>query len=182
MDEKFFILALDIGTSSLKAGLFNQRYDLIFSGKVDYAYDTYGMHVQLDPEKIWKAFLNVTQKLKGYLERVELVVQCVLSPSLIPMDESGDPLYPSIIHWDRRSVKQAREALSLVGKEKFLELAGNLPYPGGISLTSLLWIKEFTSEGRAWKISSRIFLAVSSSMSLGLIVLLASCFHDHLIM
>ena len=142
MVEKSYILALDIGTSSLKAGLFNQRYDLVFSGKEDYAYDTYGMHVQMDPEKIWKAFLNVTQKLKGYLEKVELVVQCVLSPSLIPMDESGAPLYPSIIHWDRRSVKQAREALSLIGKEKFLELAGNLPYPGGISLTSLLWIKE----------------------------------------
>jgi sugar (pentulose or hexulose) kinase len=58
------------------------------------------------------------------------------------MDESGNPLYPSIIHWDRRSIKQAKRALSQVGKERFLKLAGNLPYPGGISLTSLLWIKD----------------------------------------
>jgi len=58
------------------------------------------------------------------------------------MDESGNPLYPSIIHWDRRSIKQARKALALIGKERFLRLAGNLPYPGGISLTGLLWLKE----------------------------------------
>jgi len=153
MDGRRFILALDIGTSSLKAGLFDQGYNLVLTDKEDYAYDTRGMHVQMDPEKIWKAFLNVAQKLKDYSDRVELIVQCVLSPSLIPMDEAGDPLYPSIIHWDRRSVKQAREALFLIGKEKFLALAGNLPYPGGISLTSLLWIKEKEPEifGKAFK-------------------------------
>lgn len=142
MTGKPYILALDIGTSSLKAGLFDQNCNLILTDKVDYTYDTCGMHVQMDPEKIWKAFLNVAENLRSHLDRVEMVVQCVLSPSLIPMDETGNPLYPSIIHWDRRSVKQAREALSLIGKEKFLELAGNLPYPGGISLTSLLWVKE----------------------------------------
>ncbi len=142
MKTKSYILALDIGTSSLKAGLFDQNYDLIFSDKVDYTYDTYGMHVQMDPEKIWKAFIAVTRKIKDYLDRIELVVPCVLSPSLIAMDESGNPLYPSIIHWDRRSTQQARKALSQIGKERFLKLAGNLPYPGGISLTSLLWIKE----------------------------------------
>ena len=65
MKENHYILALDIGTSSLKAGLFDQNYDLIFSDKVDYSYDTYGMCVQLDPEKIWKAFIAVTEKVQG---------------------------------------------------------------------------------------------------------------------
>ncbi len=144
--REHYILALDIGTSSLKAGLFDQNYDLIVTDKVDYAFETHGMNVQMDPEKIWKAFLKVAGRLRDFSARIELVVQCVLSPSLIPMDESGNPLYPSIIHWDRRSTVQARKALSLIGKERFLRLAGNLPYPGGISLTSLLWIKEKESQ------------------------------------
>jgi sugar (pentulose or hexulose) kinase len=63
----------------------------------------------MEPEKIWRAFLNVSEKLKDHLDKVELVVQSVLSPSLIPMDASGYPLYPSIIHWDRRSVKQEKK-------------------------------------------------------------------------
>ena len=53
MKTKSYILALDIGTSSLKAGLFDQNYDLIFSDKVDYTYDTYGMHVQMDVSNWW---------------------------------------------------------------------------------------------------------------------------------
>jgi hypothetical protein len=53
--------------------------------------------------------------------------------------------------------------------------------------SSLLWIMSSTSEGRAWKISSSISLAVSSSKSLGLIICLVSNglaprLHDHLIM
>jgi xylulokinase len=142
MRKNLYILALDIGTSSLKAGIFDRNDNLVFTDKEDYEYETIGMHVQMDPEKIWRAFLSVTRKVSDYLDKVELIVQCVLSPSLIPMDETGDPLYPSIIHWDRRSVKQAKKALSQIGKERFLKLAGNLPYPGGISLTSLLWIKD----------------------------------------
>lgn len=123
---RHYILALDIGTSSLKAGLFDQNDNLVTTDKVDYPFETEGMNVQMDPEKIWKAFLKVAGRLGDYSGRIELVVQCVLSPSLIPMDESGNPLYPSIIHWDRRSVLQARKALSLIGKERFLRLAGNL--------------------------------------------------------
>jgi xylulokinase len=142
MRKDRYILALDIGTSSLKAGIFDRNDNLVLTDKEDYEYETIGMHVQMDPEKIWRAFLKVARKVSDYLDKVELIVQCVLSPSLIPMDESGNPLYPSIIHWDRRSVKQARKALAIIGKERFLALAGNLPYPGGISLTGLLWIKE----------------------------------------
>jgi xylulokinase len=146
MKMRSYFLALDIGTSSLKAGLFDRDYNLVKTDKVDYAFETQGMNVQMDPEKIWKAFLKVARRLEAYSGKIELIVQCVLSPSLIPMDQSGDPLYPSILHWDRRSAKQAKRALALIGKERFLRSAGNLPYPGGISLTSLLWIKENENE------------------------------------
>ena len=153
MGKERYILALDIGTSSLKAGLFDQQGRLVLTDKVDYTYEAEGMCVQIDPEKIWKAFLRVMKILRSYLGQVDLLVPCTLSPSLIPMDESGTPLYPSILHWDRRSVKQARKALALIGKERFLRSAGNLPYPGGISLTSLLWIKE--NEPEIFKKASR---------------------------
>jgi sugar (pentulose or hexulose) kinase len=58
------------------------------------------------------------------------------------MDAHGCPLYPVILHLDRRSYRQAVWALEQVGEEKFLQTAGNLPIPGGISVTSLLWLKE----------------------------------------
>jgi sugar (pentulose or hexulose) kinase len=142
MNRKGAILALDIGTSSLKAGLFDAENRLVRSTKVNYDYETSGMSVQIDPEKIWKAFLTVVKRMAGHLGGIDLIVPCTLSPSLIPMDRKGDPLYPAILHWDRRSAGQARKALALIGKDRFLKTAGNLPYPGGISLTSLLWLKD----------------------------------------
>ncbi|MBE0479033.1 hypothetical protein IBX65_07970 [Candidatus Aerophobetes bacterium] len=142
MKKKPYTLAVDIGTSSLKAALFDESFNTLLTEKFDYSYQTYGMNVQVDPEDVWKGFLAVTKRMQSYLDKVELVVPCVFSPALISMDEEGTPLYPAIIHWDRRSIKQAKWALSKIGKDKFLKVAGNLPYPGGISVTSILWIKE----------------------------------------
>jgi len=142
LDEKSYILALDIGTSSLKVGLFNRNLQMLTTRRAEYSYHSSGMCFQIEPEKVWKAFLKVMEELRDYLNKVELIVPCVFSPALMALDEDGNALYPAIIHWDRRSVKQAKEALAKVGKEKFLRIAGNIPYPGGISLTSILWLKE----------------------------------------
>ena len=146
MNKKPYILALDIGTSSIKAALVDKDFHILVTEKVDYSYQTHGTYVQTEPEKIWKAFLKVIKKMAEDLSTIKLVVQCVFSPALIALDESGDPLYPAIIHWDRRSIKQAKKALLKIGKKKFLETAGNIPYPGGISVTSILWIKENKGE------------------------------------
>ena len=62
------------------------------------------------------------------------------------MDGNGDPLHPIILHLDRRSYEQARWALNRVGEDNFLQIAGNLPIPGGISVTSLLWIRDNAPE------------------------------------
>jgi len=142
MKQAAYVLALDMGTSSTKAGLFDRDFNLVLTDKVDYEYETEGMKVEIHPEKIWKAFLQVMERLKDYAPKIDLIAPCFLSPSLIPMDESGNALYPSILHWDRRSAEQGRRALALIGGDRFLSLAGNLPYPGGISLTGLLWLKE----------------------------------------
>ncbi len=146
------ILALDIGTSSLKAGLFDEGERLLGTRTVDYALDTDGPAVGIDPGTIWKAFLAVTRGLGPDAARVECVVPCALSPSLVLMDRDGAPLYPAILHWDRRSVREAREALATIGREEFLARAGNIPYPGSISLSSLLWLRRHEPDvfGRAY--------------------------------
>ncbi len=75
-------------------------------------------------------------------KQVDAISLSTLCPSLLPLDADGDPLYPVILHLDRRSYRQAVWALERIGEEKFLRSAGNLPIPGGISLTSLLWIRD----------------------------------------
>ena len=139
-----YILAVDAGTSSLKSVLFDENFVAVTQDRVEYNYEADGLSVQIHPDLVWQAFLKVTRNLKekGYARKVELIVPCVFSPALIAMDAEGTPLFPAIIHWDRRSIKQARKAVRIIGKERFLQVAGNIPYPGGISLTSMLWLKE----------------------------------------
>lgn len=139
-----YILTIDAGTSSLKSVLFDENFSPVAQERVEYPYEAHGLSVQIDPNVVWQAFLRVTKSLeeRGYAKNVALIVPCVFSPALIAMDSEGSPLFPAIIHWDRRSVQQARKAVRIIGKERFLQVAGNVPYPGGISLTSMLWLKE----------------------------------------
>ena len=100
------------------------------------------MGVEIDPEKIWDAAIKAAGDIAGYRNKIEAVTLCTFCPAMTPMDRQGKALRNSIIHLDRRTYAQARQILGRVGEKRLLDITGNLPFPGGISLTSLLWIKE----------------------------------------
>ncbi len=136
------ILAIDVGTQSLKACVVDRNLSILERTQIFYEPQVKSKNrVEIDAEVLWKAFINACGNLK-FGERVGALSFSTLCPSLLPMDNEGNPLYPVILHLDRRSYRQAIWALKQVGEEKFLATAGNLPIPGGISITSLLWIKE----------------------------------------
>lgn len=136
------ILAVDIGTQSLKACIVDDHLTTLERQQV--FYDPLVKRktwVEIDAEVLWKAFIDACRQ-SGMAREVKAISFSTLCPSLLPMDADGNPLRSIILHMDRRSHRQALWALNRVGEEKFLRIAGNLPIPGGISLTSLLWIKE----------------------------------------
>ena len=140
------ILAIDIGTQSLRAGVLDGQLNILERQQVPLTVRvSRGTHAEMDGEEIWSALVTACRKLH-LRDKVEAVVLSTLCPSLLPMDGSGHPLHPIILHLDRRSEKEARWALQTVGEETFLRIAGNLPIPGGISLTSLLWLKNNAPE------------------------------------
>ncbi|MFW6137995.1 MAG: FGGY-family carbohydrate kinase [Spirochaetota bacterium] len=149
-----YILSADFGTSSLKLCIVDEKLRVVCSGKQEYKYQVKdGAKVEIDPEVVFKSFLQGVKCFEDYLPDVEALAICNLCPSLIPMDDQGKPLYPAIIHLDRRSEAQAKYALDIIGKRRFMQINGNLPFPGGISLTSMLWLKEKLPEvfNSAWK-------------------------------
>ena len=136
------ILAVDVGTQSLKACIVDHNLETLERQQVYYDPQVKRKTwVEIDAEVFWKAFIDACHQLRMAKE-VKAISLSTLCPSLLPMDSNGDPLRPVILHMDRRSYCQALWALNRVGEDKFLSTAGNLPVPGGISLTSLLWIKE----------------------------------------
>ncbi|MBT8344728.1 MAG: hypothetical protein KJO60_12240 [Desulfofustis sp.] len=140
------ILAVDIGTQSLRAGILDGQLNLLERQQVPLTVRvSRGIHAEMDGEEIWSALVAACRRL-DLRDRIGAVVLSTLCPSLLPLDGSGHPLHPVILHLDRRSEEEARWALQTIGEETFLNIAGNLPIPGGISLTSLLWLKNNAPE------------------------------------
>ena len=137
-----YILAVDTGTQSTKASILDRDLNLLETSRVSYTPEVKSKNrVEIKADVLWDAFLKACTSLKMRSEvgALSFATPC---PSLLAMDSEGNPLTPIILHLDRRSHRQAVWALNRVGEDKFLHSAGNLPIPGGISLTSILWIKE----------------------------------------
>jgi xylulokinase len=136
------ILAIDTGTQSIKASIIDRDLNVLETSRVSYVPEVKKKNkVEIRAEVIWDAFLKACTPLKRKSE-VQALSFATPCPSLLAMDSEGNPLTPIILHLDRRSHRQAVWALNRVGEDKFLRTAGNLPIPGGISLTSILWIRD----------------------------------------
>jgi len=136
------VLAVDVGTQSLRATVVDRDFKIIEAARAAYFPRVYSKnYVEIDANTLWQAFIQVCSELTPG-QPLDAVSFATLCPSLLAMDADGRPISPVILHMDRRSYPQARWALDRVGEEKFLAIAGNLPFPGGISATSLLWIRE----------------------------------------
>jgi xylulokinase len=140
------ILAIDVGTQSLRACVIDSELSLLERQQVPYTPQIISRDkVEIDAEILWEALVRACSKLK-LKNRISIVTFSTLCPSLIPIDADGRPLRPIILHLDRRSYSQAQWALQRVEAETFLNIAGNLPIPGGISATSLMWVRDHEPE------------------------------------
>ena len=134
------ILAIDVGTQSLRACIIDTELSVIGRQQISYSPQIKSKdRVEIDAEVLWDALIQACRHLKQK-HTVQAISLSTLCPSLVPMNNQGDPLHPMILHLDRRSYHQAKWALGKVGEDKFLHIAGNLPVPGGISVTSILWL------------------------------------------
>lgn len=136
------ILAIDIGSSSIKSAII--RNGKIISPVARVLFETvYGPNtVEIDGRFILKGLVKAVDALGSRASKVETIAIASLAPSWVAMDHEGIPLTPVVTHQDRRSVSQAMEIEKRVGKARHLKLAGNRPFPGGVSSTTWLWFNQ----------------------------------------
>ena len=135
------VLAVDIGTQSLKASIVDETLSSIERVKISYQPVTHSNNcVEINIEVLWNAFLQACRKLND--TNIECISFSTLCPSLLLMNKKGEALTPVILHLDRRSQIQSDWIVENIGLEKFKSISGNPPISGGISVTSMLWIKD----------------------------------------
>lgn len=137
------ILAIDVGTSVLKLGVFSSTLE-----KRSEARRAYDPHVydngkaDIDPEAWWQALRESCAEVRDSLASVGTISLSVTTPALTPMAADGTPLAPAVLFFDGRSHEQSRAIRQIVGEDRFLAETGNLPVSGGSSLSSILWFRD----------------------------------------
>jgi xylulokinase len=131
-------LAIDIGSSSVKAQCFTDGAAVGKPVRVAYPTRHDDLKVEVDPESLLNAVASAITKAERSRDP-DCVALSVMSPAWVAMDKQGNALTPIVTHQDRRSVQIAGELESRVGKQRHLQLAGNRPFPGGISSTTCAW-------------------------------------------
>lgn len=137
------ILAIDVGTTNLKMGIFNEFLQIEYFFTQHYNVNIVnGDKAEIDPEIWWDTIQKGCRFFDKLLSKVDIVSFSVTTPGLLAMDRNGNPLTKAILFLDQRSHKQADQIISTLGNKALLDKAGNLPVSGGSSLSSILWIKE----------------------------------------
>ena len=141
------ILAVDIGTTGMKMGVFrltDGTLSLVRQFSQEYEVNIYnnGLFGDIEQEKWKTAFIAGCKEMEDLIGDVDVISLSGTTPGLTAMDKDGRALHPAILMLDQRSRKQARFIIETVGMEDLLNTTANMPVAGGCSLASILWIKD----------------------------------------
>jgi xylulokinase len=133
------VLGIDIGSSSVKAGLLRDGKIVWKTVHASFPTRHAGVEVEVDPRKLLAAVTSAIADVGAAAAKADYIGLSVMSPAWVAMDKTGKPLTPIITHQDRRSVSIAHELEKRLGGSRYLQIAGNRPFPGGISATTWAW-------------------------------------------
>jgi len=98
-----------------------------------------------DPHEWWEAvsvsIRSVLEKSGIGGERIAAVGLTGQMHGLVLLDESGNVLRPAILWNDQRTQSQCDEIHRRIGKEKFIQITGNVALTG-FTAPKILWVKE----------------------------------------
>lgn len=132
-------LGLDIGSSSVIAGILKGTRVLRESPRAFFRSRCDGQHVDVAPASVLEAVATAISSLGDAARKVDHISMAVMCPAWVAMDKAGRALTPIVTHQDRRSVAQAEEIERRIGKARHLRITGCRPFPGGISSTTWAW-------------------------------------------
>ena len=144
--ERDLILALDIGTSSLKASVVDKNGEILCSEKAEYEtrHPSAGISEQ-DPMDWWKGTCKAVSAMiaskNDIANRIAVIGVSGHMLGCIPVDKEGIPLYPALIHSDSRAVKQFRQIQNSVGEDTIYQMSGNV-LDARASLCKMLWFQQ----------------------------------------
>jgi glycerol kinase len=137
-------LAIDQGTTSSRAIVFNSSHDLITDSQEEYSlsYPDDGW-VEAEPDDILR---TVKQTLKNVLKETSETITCCgitnqRETTVVWSIETGEPIYPAIVWQDRRTHELCK-SLKENGHEEIVRSKTGLVIDSYFSATKIKWILD----------------------------------------
>lgn len=147
------LLAIDAGTTSLKAGLFNAQGECLGIERREYRLETPKVDwAQVIPYVYWQACAQAVHSLLE-LEGVqkEAIVALAVSSqgeTIMAVDAQGEPVYPAMVWLDNRATEEAGQLSDLFGEEVY-QRSGIPEVIPTWSACKVLWLRAHEPEAFA---------------------------------
>ena len=135
--ENTTILAVDIGTTGMKMGVFqviDEALNPVRQFSQEYEVNIYndGLFGDIEQDKWKQAFVAGCKAMEDVTGDVDVIALSGTTPGLTAMDKNGNALYPAILMLDQRSRKQARFIIDTIGKQHLLKTIRKMVSLGGV--------------------------------------------------
>jgi xylulokinase len=145
-----FFLGIDTSTTGSKALLIDDRGVVLAVASSPHTLQSpHPLWSEQDPRQWWQAvsasIRAVLQKAGVSGERIGAVGLTGQMHGLVLLDAAGSVLRPAILWNDQRTQSQCDEIHERVGKERFIQITGNVALTG-FTAPKILWVKEHEPE------------------------------------
>ncbi len=141
-----YFLGIDTSTTSSKALLIDEAGHVVAVASSPHTLQTpKPLWSEQDPREWWEAvsvsIRSVLEKAGVGGEKIETIGLTGQMHGLVLLDDDGNILRPAILWNDQRTQSQCDEIHRRIGKEKFIQITGNVALTG-FTAPKILWVKE----------------------------------------
>ena len=135
------LMGIDIGTTSLKGCVFDERGEVLASVTKAYTLLTEQERVEFPAESYFKLFEEAYEELSK-TARIDAFAIDTQGETLIFLDKNGEPLMNAIVWLDNRAEKEAKAIEEAFGLQRIYETTGQTEVPAGYPAPKILWLKN----------------------------------------
>ncbi|MBX3065279.1 MAG: xylulokinase [Anaerolineae bacterium] len=142
------LLGIDLGTSSVKAVIIDERTRLLGVGGAEYPISVpQPGYAEQAPEQWWQATIKAVKQACTAANTTDIsaIGFCGQMHGGVLIDQYGVAIAPAIIWADQRSAEVLEEFTATVGQDRLVTQAGTAPAAGFMGPT-LLWLKRHQPE------------------------------------
>ena len=141
-----YFLGIDTSTTSSKALLIDEQGNVVAVASHPHTLQTpRPLWSEQDPREWWEA---VAASIRSVLEKAGIAGEAIAAVGLtgqmhglVVLDEAGNVLRPAILWNDQRTQSQCDDIHQIVGREKFIQITGNVALTG-FTAPKIFWVKE----------------------------------------